>query len=126
MSLSRLVATLTPQKDVLDMMDLNTFVTTYQTFTATKLLVKKLIERYNVPELPHTATDEAAKEHIMQIVRPIQMRVCKILKMVIETHQIDIESSGILPMLRVFANALVENALLQKQLLTAVSFDVTV
>jgi hypothetical protein len=48
-SLNKLVAAVTPFENLPDMMDQQTFITTYQTFTTNAMVVRKLIQRYQVP-----------------------------------------------------------------------------
>jgi hypothetical protein len=54
---------------------------TYQTFTTPEQLVRKLIQRF---EVPPPATD--IQDWTREVKKPIQLRVSKILKIFIEEH----------------------------------------
>ena len=56
-----------------DQMFMKSFITTYPTFTTTELLLKKCLERYNVP-----------KTYIAEEKMQIQLRVCIVFKYWIE------------------------------------------
>lgn len=112
-SLNKLVASITPQAELPDMMDVSTFLVTYQTFTTTSRLIHKLMQRYMVPEKKSTNAEET-KHYLTSVVRPIQMRVAKILKQVLETQHRDIDDS-LLEFIKVFVLGIVDQTLLAKQ-----------
>lgn len=118
-SLNKLVASITPQAELPDMMDVTTFLVTYQTFTTTSSLLHKLTQRYMVPE-KKDANPEEAKHYITSVVRPIQMRVAKILKQVLETQYRDIDDS-LLEFIKVFVLGIVDQTLLAKQCMAGVA-----
>jgi hypothetical protein len=83
-SLNQLVASVTPYENLPDMVDLQTFIATYSTFTTTPALVRKLIQRFQVPKLGNTEEEMKIYQH--QIERPIKLRVAKLLKVLIDTY----------------------------------------
>lgn len=67
-------------------MDQQTFITTYQTFTTNAMVVRKLIQRFQVPALEEVIkSEDENKFYQRQIVRPIKLRVTKLLKLIIDT-----------------------------------------
>ena len=112
-SLNKLVAAITPQAELPDMLDVSTFLVTYQTFTTTAHLIRKLMQRYMVPEKPGASVDEA-KTYTTSVVRPIQVRVAKILKQVLEAQYRDIDD-GLLDLIKVFILGIVDQTILAKQ-----------
>jgi hypothetical protein len=119
-SLNALIANVTPQAGLPDSMDVNTFVTTYQTFTTTPLLVKKLLQRYQVPEKTFTNPEEA-KQYMVNVVRPIQLRVVKILKQLIETNYKEIlNDEDMLGLIKSFTRGVIDQTALSKQLQSAI------
>jgi hypothetical protein len=85
-SLNKLVAAVTPFENLPDIMDQQTFITTYQTFTTNAMVVRKLIQRFQVPALEDIIkTEDENKFYQRQIVRPIKLRVTKLLKVIIDT-----------------------------------------
>jgi hypothetical protein len=111
-SLNKLVAAITPQAELPDMMDVTTFLVTYQTFTTTSHLIRKLMQRYMVPE-KKGATEAEAKNYTTSVVRPIQLRVCKIFKQVLEAQYRDIDDS-LLQLIKVFILGIVDQTVLAK------------
>lgn len=112
-SLNKLVAAITPQAELPDMMDVTTFLVTYQTFTTTTHLIRKLMQRYMVPEKPN-ATVEEVKTYTTSVVRPIQMRVAKLFKQVLEAQWRDIDDS-LLELIKVFILGIIDQTVLAKQ-----------
>eukprot|EP00029_Vermamoeba_vermiformis_P008300 TRINITY_DN383_c0_g2_i1.p1 TRINITY_DN383_c0_g2~~TRINITY_DN383_c0_g2_i1.p1 ORF type:complete len:815 (+),score=196.28 TRINITY_DN383_c0_g2_i1:83-2527(+) len=85
-SLNKLVAAVTPFENLPDIMDQQTFITTYQTFTTNAMVVRKLIQRFQVPALDDVIkSEDENKFYQRQIVRPIKLRVTKLLKLIIDT-----------------------------------------
>ncbi len=85
-SLNKLVAAVTPFENLPDIMDQQTFITTYQTFTTNAMVVRKLIQRFQVPALEDIIKNEDEnKFYQRQIVRPIKLRVTKLLKVIIDS-----------------------------------------
>lgn len=118
-SLNALIAAVTPQAGLPDSMDVNTFLTTYQTFTTTHLLVKKLLQRYQVPEKSFSNAEES-KQYLVSVVRPIQLRVVKILKQLIETNYKEILSDeDMLFVIKSFIRGVIDQTALSKQLQSA-------
>lgn len=60
-----------------DTSDADALLTTYPTFTTAQQLVRKLFERYNVPP---PANNKNLDDYAKNFVKPIQVRVCHILK----------------------------------------------
>lgn len=112
-SLNKLVAAITPQAELPDMMDVTTFLVTYQTFTTTPRLIHKLMQRYMVPEKKGASVEEV-KTYTTSVVRPIQMRVAKIFKQVLETQHRDIDDA-LFELIKVFVLGIVDQTLLAKQ-----------
>lgn len=117
-SLNTLVAAVTPQAELPDMMDVNTFITTYQTFTTTKSLIRKLIQRYQVPEMTNVSPEEIKRFNV-EVMTPIQLRVCKLLKGIIEVHRQDIDTD-LLFLLKLFILGVVDQSVLAKLLQSAI------
>lgn len=69
-------------------MDKTAFLGTYKTFTTSQKLVRKLIERYFVP-IQRDLTISELSQYIHKVVRPIQLRVCNLLRYLIEGHSSD-------------------------------------
>lgn len=111
-SLNKLVAAITPQAELPDMMDVTTFLVTYQTFTTTSHLIRKLMQRYMVPEKVG-ATPEEVKTYTTSVVRPIQMRVAKLFKQVVEAQYKDIDEP-LLELIKVWVLGIVDQAVLAK------------
>ncbi len=65
-----------------DVNDIKAFMATYQTFTTPQQLVRKLIQRFEVP--PPETSD--VQDWNREFKKPIQLRVSKILKIFIEEH----------------------------------------
>ena len=112
-SLNKLVAAITPQAELPDMMDVSTFLVTYQTFTTTAHLIRKLMQRYMVPEPKNSSPDEL-KNYTTSVVRPIQVRVAKIFKQVLESQWKDIDDS-LLDLIKAFVLGIVDQTILAKQ-----------
>lgn len=88
-SLNHLVESLTPVSTLPDLMDINAFLMTYRTFTTPQNLVRKLLQRYLVPrDLFPGMSDSDFK---VSIEYPIQLRVSKILKQLIDSHWSDFD-----------------------------------
>lgn len=117
-SLNKLVAALTPQAEVPDTVDVSTFLVTYQTFTTTKDLIRKLFQRYIVPEIKD-ANSEESKNYLMTVVRPIQARVCKLLKQVIESQYREIDFE-LMELIKLFVYGVVDQKILSKMVQTGV------
>jgi hypothetical protein len=104
------------------MMDINTFLTTYQTFTTTPQLIKKLLQRYQVPEKSF-ASPEEAKQFMVNVVRPIQLRVIKLLKLLVDNNYREIlTEEDLLNLIRSFVRGVVDQAALSKQIQTSVRY----
>jgi hypothetical protein len=102
------------------MMDINTFLTTYQTFTTTPQLIKKLLQRYQVPEKSFEKVEEQ-KQFTVNVVRPIQLRVSKLLKLIIDTNYREIlMEEDLLNVIRSFVRGFVDQPALSKQIQTSV------
>jgi son of sevenless-like protein len=76
-TLNGLVEKLTPAEHIPNTSDADALLTTYPTFTTAQQLVRKLFERYNVPP---PANNKNLDEYAKNFVKPIQVRVCHILK----------------------------------------------
>lgn len=75
-TLNKLIRQLSSEKSP-DMKFVKTFITTYQSFTTPETLLKKLIQRFHVPEEKR------------DIALPIQLRTCNALKQWVETSYLD-------------------------------------
>jgi hypothetical protein len=85
-------------------MDLSTFLTTYNTFTTPLKLIRKLIQRYHVPERKFAT--QAEKDNFQKmVVNMIQVRVCSILKLFVEDYYADL-NEDVLNILQVFVKGL--------------------
>jgi hypothetical protein len=78
-TLNGLVEHLTPAESIPNSLDAETVINMYQSFTTASELVRKLFERYNVPPPEGGATREWERT----VMRPIQVRVCQILKQLV-------------------------------------------
>eukprot|EP00026_Physarum_polycephalum_P008498 Phypoly_transcript_08586.p1 GENE.Phypoly_transcript_08586~~Phypoly_transcript_08586.p1 ORF type:complete len:303 (+),score=44.70 Phypoly_transcript_08586:112-909(+) len=104
-SLNQLVENLTPVSTLPDLMDINAFLMTYRTFTTARHLVRKLLQRYLVPrELFPKMSDNDFR---VSIESPIQLRVSKILKQLIDSHWSDLDQLTI-TFLKVFVRGMVD------------------
>ncbi|PRP82168.1 hypothetical protein PROFUN_10439 [Planoprotostelium fungivorum] len=89
LSLNQLVFRLTPGASALvDSDDYGAFLATYKSFTTPQSLIRKLVHRYHVPYPQKDASYVAEWKRIIQ--KPIQLRVCRIFKTIIEEHFDDI------------------------------------
>lgn len=75
---------------------------TYKTFTTSLQLIIKLIQRYYVP---HRDSEEWTKN----VVRPIQLRVVRVLKQMLEDHFTDLGEREIL-LLKIFIRGMMEKS----------------
>jgi son of sevenless-like protein len=106
-TLNQLVARLTPRATVPDFMDIGAFLSTYKTFTTSTNLVRKLIQRYNIPIKLNLSEEE--KEHrLMTIEKPIQLRVVRIIKTLIDNHFDELDKPAI-RLLKVFLRGLMNH-----------------
>ncbi len=78
-NLNKLVQVLTLEKT--DAVYLRTFFYTYQSFTSPEVLLKKLMQKYNVPIPRGQVVDDKFKNEVLE---PVQTRVCRVLKFWIE------------------------------------------
>lgn len=79
---------------LLDLNYVKTFLLTYRSFTTPEILLKKIIERYHVPRPVNAAFEDFERN----IKRPIQLRVCNVLKQWIEKHSSDfLEGESLAP-----------------------------
>eukprot|EP01119_Soliformovum_irregulare_P003834 TRINITY_DN14892_c0_g1_i1.p1 TRINITY_DN14892_c0_g1~~TRINITY_DN14892_c0_g1_i1.p1 ORF type:complete len:885 (+),score=190.49 TRINITY_DN14892_c0_g1_i1:33-2687(+) len=103
MTLNQLVVRLTPNQYVPDPFTSEVFLRMYKTFTTTENLVRKMLERYDVPSCPNpNSTFEDQEQWRKNVVNPIQLRVCKILKLLIDNNYNDL-SPDVIRLLKVFA-----------------------
>ena len=86
-TLNKLVERLTDDKTH-DLNYVKTFLLTYRSFTTPEILLKKIIERYHVPRPVNAAFEDFERN----IKRPIQLRVCNVLKQWIEKVSVDSHS----------------------------------
>jgi len=111
LTLDQLVERLTPSTAVPDHFDMNAFLTTYKTFTTTLHLVRKLIERYyaslHVPSNGTKVEDEQWEKWNKLLVRPIQLRVVRVLKSLIDEHWGDLDADSI-RLLKVFIRGMAQ------------------
>eukprot|EP00002_Diphylleia_rotans_P008724 TRINITY_DN1872_c0_g1_i1.p1 TRINITY_DN1872_c0_g1~~TRINITY_DN1872_c0_g1_i1.p1 ORF type:complete len:728 (-),score=130.63 TRINITY_DN1872_c0_g1_i1:227-2410(-) len=88
-SLNKLVERLTAEKNA-DSNFVKTFIMTYRSFTTPEKLLYKLLRRYRVPcDSDLSADDRQAWDREVQ--RPIQLRVCSVLKMWLESNMYDLD-----------------------------------
>jgi hypothetical protein len=103
-TLNQLVVRLTPHSSVPNKSDMDAFIATYKTFTTPQKLVRKLIQRYNVPDQSHETPEE--KEHFNKmVVRTIQLRVCNLLKLLLTDYFADFDDP-LLALVTVFVRGL--------------------
>jgi hypothetical protein len=88
-TLNKLVEKLTDDKTH-DLAYVKTFLLTYRSFTTPEIFLKKMIERYHVPRPVNTAYEDFERN----IKRPIQLRVCNVIKQWIEKHSSDFLDGG--------------------------------
>jgi len=88
-TLNKLVEKMTSQ-NAPDLEFMKAFLMTYPSFTTPQILLRKLLERYHVPISPmeNNAEFESFRK---TVVRPIQLRVCSVLKHWMETHWQDFD-----------------------------------
>eukprot|EP00003_Mantamonas_plastica_P006180 TRINITY_DN1500_c2_g1_i2.p1 TRINITY_DN1500_c2_g1~~TRINITY_DN1500_c2_g1_i2.p1 ORF type:complete len:341 (-),score=105.89 TRINITY_DN1500_c2_g1_i2:76-1098(-) len=115
---NKLVQRLTSEKSH-DMKFMRTFLATYQSFTTPEKLLTKLIQRYHVRMVE--GMDEDEFKNGMQ--RPIQLRVCNVLKNWIERHFGDFNEKMISTINSFVDNTLARegNAPLGRQLRSAIT-----
>eukprot|EP01117_Protostelium_nocturnum_P008544 TRINITY_DN3069_c0_g1_i1.p1 TRINITY_DN3069_c0_g1~~TRINITY_DN3069_c0_g1_i1.p1 ORF type:complete len:941 (-),score=271.32 TRINITY_DN3069_c0_g1_i1:82-2904(-) len=91
LTLNQLVTKLTPgATTVVDSDDYGAFLATYKSFTTSQNLVRKLVERYHVPN-PPTTDEKELTEFKRMIQKPIQLRVCRIMKTIVDNHAEDLD-----------------------------------
>lgn len=84
MNLNQIVDKLTSVSFVSDISEVNAFLATYRNFITTPQLVEKLLQRYHVPR-PNNL-NFSILDWRQKIEGPIQHKVCKVLKKVIDDH----------------------------------------
>jgi len=89
-SLNRLVEMVTSVEHNVNFM--RCFLMTYRSFTTPTVLMQKLKERYQVP-IAHDMPSRERDAFKDGVVKPIQLRVCSVLKHWIDEHQVDFTES---------------------------------
>ena len=84
LSLNKLVESLTPRETNADDYDIKTLMATYETFTTSLQLIRKLVERFEVPA-PVTGN---TSQWVINTRNPIQIRVIKIIRLFLEETKI--------------------------------------
>jgi hypothetical protein len=79
-----------------DMDYMKTFITTYRSFTSTSELLRKLLQRYNVPESHN------------QFELPIQLRICNVLRRWVDLQYREF-NTAVVEQIEQFASVLAEN-----------------
>lgn len=103
LTLNQLVVRLTNNQETYEFMDLRAFLATYKTFTTPERLVRKLIQRYHVPYQDRNG------EYVHKVVRPIQLRVCKVLKTLIDEYFVDL-NDNVIKLLKVFVRGFLDQS----------------
>jgi len=104
MNINQLVDKLTSITTVTDISEVNACLATYRTFISTSQLVEKLLQRYHIPRPPHIRNILDWRQRIEV---PIQIKVCKVLKKLIDDHFNDF-SPTVLLVFKVFLRHVVD------------------
>ena len=85
---------------------METFLATYKTFTTPVKLLRKLVQRYYVPDKEEFVSKEERENWEKTVVRTIQLRVCNIVKCLIQDHFEDFSGEETLRLLCIFIRGL--------------------
>jgi len=80
-TLNGIVERLTPANRIPDRLEEMALLNTYKSFTTPQLLVRKLFERYFIPD---KTIEHSSAEWKKEVMKPIQIRVCHIIKKLLE------------------------------------------
>ncbi|KAF2074282.1 hypothetical protein CYY_004415 [Polysphondylium violaceum] len=93
MNINQLVDKITSITMVTDISEVNACLATYRTFISTSQLVEKLLQRYHIPR---PAQVRSILDWRQRIEVPIQIKVCKVLKKLIDDHFNDFSPTVVL------------------------------